>query len=676
MPHRIECKTKRRLLLAALGLAALLLGDVAPAQGRGPRPDRRRGPERPELPRTLPALQPHIDRAIDRGVEYLLSRQLRDGSWEEYSDTYGSGQAALSLYTLLKSGVPADHPAVQAGFTRLDHTQPRKTYTVSCHLLAYAALGDPARRARVEELLALLVDWQDGTYGYPGHPGSEAPDRGRAPLSEWTDLSNTQFAALGLRAAEHAGAKVPAKTWSDLLEATLEYQEEPHPSRAASAGANRTSTESLAAGFRYRVPRAEEGRGPGRGAESATGSMTAAGIAVLEICREGLGRRLTTKTSLQIDTAQRRALAWFDESFSVEQNPGGGGWLCYYLYGLERVGALLELDRIGGEDWYLEGARVLVSDQLPDGAWRSQTLEPSTCFALLFLERATARTTGELPTRTVVHTGEGAVRLRGTGTNPLTVWITGFDEAALAELAPAGGGPGGRGPRVARVEHLVDGRVVESLPGDPHRPWSGEQYATRHTFTTVGRHHVGTRVHVVPPERPASETVPTVVLESACFEVDIERLPADWMVPFVELDVENLLAGAEVEARASSGSNPAAAVDGLQSTRWLADASDRFPSLTLRFARALRADTIALSGPDARAAERGEHDAVAWARVTIDGDDPVSVRFPTDPLQPALLELDRPRTIHTLEIRLLERVPGSGRTHTVGVAEVGVFRGR
>lgn len=672
MPHPIERKTKRWPFHVALGLAVLLLGSAAPAQGRAPRPDRRRGPERQELPRDLPSLQPYIDRAIDRGVLYLLSRQLRDGSWEEYSDTYGSGQTALSLYTLLKSGVPGDHPAVQAGFTWLDHTHPTKTYTVSCQLLAYAALGDSERRARLEELLALLVDWQDGTYGYPGHPGSEAPDPGRRALSEWTDLSNTQFAALGLRAAEHAGLGVPTKTWSELLEATLEYQEEPHPTLAAIVGANHTATARLAAGFRYRVPRAEERRGPPRGAESPTGSMTAAGIAVLEICREGLGGRLTTKTSLAIDTAQQRALAWFDERFSVEQNPGGG-WLCYYLYGLERVGALLRLDRIGGEDWYLEGARVLVRDQLADGSWRGQTLEPDTCFALLFLERATARTTGELPPRTVVHTCEGDVHLRGTGTDPLTVWITGFDERALAEL-----GTGGRGPRVARVEHLLDGRVVETVSGDPRRPWSGEKYAARHTFTTVGAHRVGARVHVVRPERPAGETVATVVLESAGFEVEVEveRLPVDWMVPFARLNGENLLTGAEVEARASSGANPSAAVDGRQSSCWLADASDRFPSLTLRFARALRADTIALSGPDARASERGEHDAVAWARVTIDGDDTFSVRFPPDPLQPALLELDRPRSIHTLELRLLERVPGSGRTHTVGVTEVGVFRRR
>ena len=51
--------------------------------------------------------------------------------------------------------------------------------------------------------------------------------------------------------------------------------------------------------------------------------MTAAGIAVLEICREGLGKKITSKLSLTIDGAQGRALRWFDENFSASRNPGG-----------------------------------------------------------------------------------------------------------------------------------------------------------------------------------------------------------------------------------------------------------------------------------------------------------------------------------------------------------------
>ena len=83
----------------------------------------------------------------------------------------------------------------------------------------------------------------------------------------------------------------------------------------------------------------------------------------------------------------------------MDENPGqGGGWHYYYLYGLERVGAMLGWKHIAKHDWYREGAEVLLGDQLEDGRWpppgdgataehEDQILQ--TCFALLFLKRAT-----------------------------------------------------------------------------------------------------------------------------------------------------------------------------------------------------------------------------------------------------------------------------------------------
>ena len=64
-----------------------------------------------------------------------------------------------------------------------------------------------------------------------------------------------------------------------------------------------------------------------------------------------------------------------------------------YLYGLERVGDLQRRNLIGGHNWYVEGATELVKDQKADGHWTDFTHEPKeligTCFALLFLDRAT-----------------------------------------------------------------------------------------------------------------------------------------------------------------------------------------------------------------------------------------------------------------------------------------------
>ena len=62
-------------------------------------------------------------------------------------------------------------------------------------------------------------------------------------------------------------------------------------------------------------------------------------------------------------------------------------WHIYYLYGLERIGMLYGTDRIGSHDWYDEGAAWLIKHQADNGSWRNV---PDTCFAILFLRRATA----------------------------------------------------------------------------------------------------------------------------------------------------------------------------------------------------------------------------------------------------------------------------------------------
>ena len=645
----------------------------------------------------LPALQPEINDAIDRGVEYLLERQQRDGSWAEYSEHFGSGQTALSLYTLLKSGVPPTHPAIESGFAWLDAHRPTKVYTISCHLLAYATRYGAEREKRIAELLDQLLDRQAESWGYPGPPpfGGVRP---RGGMDSWTDLSNTQFAALGLRAAEQAGERVPDKVWRRLIDATLGYQERAETVADDGKDGRSSSGTKEVAGFAYHPAagmapgappaggpgdgpggppgggRGGGGGGPALGISPASGSMTAAGIAVLEICREGLEKKLTSKVALTIDAAQARALAWFDENFTVRTNPHGGGWLCYYLYGLERIGSLLERDEIAGHDWYFEGARELVSRQDRDGSWRAQHVEASTCFALLFLQRATAPVSGAEPARGRVWVSEGDVELRATGVNPLTVWITGFEEGVLRAY-----GHEEAGPRIARVEYLVDGKVAATVDANPRRPWRGERLAGRLTFTVPDRHEIGVRVHVVRPEAPLDQTVATVELGTNGFEVHVRNVLSTWMIPFARLAASNLLreidpADAEASASSTSGeAYPRLVLDHRQNTSWIARASDLQPTLDLHLPRPIKANVIALSGPDACAAERGGHDTLARAVIRINGQDEHSVTFDADPMRPALLHLDRPHSIRRLEIRLVERIPNTGRESTVGLAEVGLF---
>jgi hypothetical protein len=84
--------------------------------------------------------QVQIDKAIDRGMEYLLATQQRDGSWGFKAGEFPGGQTALSVYALLKSGLSARHIAIQRGVTFLQSHSPQRTYAIGCTLLALSAL--------------------------------------------------------------------------------------------------------------------------------------------------------------------------------------------------------------------------------------------------------------------------------------------------------------------------------------------------------------------------------------------------------------------------------------------------------------------------------------------------------------------------------------------------------
>jgi hypothetical protein len=127
--------------------------------------------------------------------------------------------------------------------------------------------------------------------------------------------------------------------------------------------------------------------------------MTTGGLVVLLTGRDLL-RDLDGKRAQQlgprIETGVRDGLAWLDRNWRVYGNPPDhANYHLMYLYGVERVGDLLRVPTIGKHDWYREGATWLVDHQHADGYFEGvgYTHHPKdvidTCFALLFLERAT-----------------------------------------------------------------------------------------------------------------------------------------------------------------------------------------------------------------------------------------------------------------------------------------------
>jgi hypothetical protein len=128
-------------------------------------------------------------------------------------------------------------------------------------------------------------------------------------------------------------------------------------------------------------------------------SMTAGAVGSLVIYDYLLGLDWTRNKLV------RGGMNWVTNHFTVGENPGitQFGWnrKCfqyYYLYALERLGVLYGTEYFGRHRWYTEGAKLLLEEQKPDGFWNTGTWDGDTagpkpvwdtCFALLFLKRAT-----------------------------------------------------------------------------------------------------------------------------------------------------------------------------------------------------------------------------------------------------------------------------------------------
>lgn len=365
-----------------------------------------------------------VNAAIDRGVAWLKPVQRNDGTWKTmYDRGYPMGSTALATLTLLKCGVKADDPAIVRAFAFLQGQPLQKTYEVGILLMAIAAKyapqretfapedadrygnvkpKDPCALAISKDDLAWMkrgVDWlieQQNVQGVWRYPEGGL------------DLSNTQYALLGLQAANHCGTLVPPKVWLAALEYLTKNQEA--YGRPVMYQGNEVrgryrfqwQEPSLVRGFRYV---------PGQKENPPTGSMTTAGLAGLIICQTELwgSRRFTADLRLTTRRGIRDAMAWLQENYDVTQNPvqaddkdkaADGGkmpfapfgrmdtWYLYYMYGLERAGILGRFRYLGKNDWYLDGAEQLLREQDPQGCWGNVV---DTCFALLFLKRATSR---------------------------------------------------------------------------------------------------------------------------------------------------------------------------------------------------------------------------------------------------------------------------------------------
>lgn len=608
-------------------------------------------------------LKPKIDAAIDSGVEALIDRQRRDGTWGRYND-YDGGKTALCAYALIKCGVSISHPAVRRAMLYLDGVQPNQTYTVACMMLAYSAAG-PQNTGRVKDLARLLLQWQrKGDYGYP------FPMSGDGEFSR-PDLSNTQYAALGLWVAQKHKIRIPPETFRTLINAAMMYRAKPEMIKKTTTGEHTVTGggKREVRGFSYR---------PGN--NKPTGSMTTAGVSILQICKLGLGGKLG-KSRRAVDAAIESGIAWLGHHFRVRSNPGArGSWAYYYLYGLERVGSLTRVEQMGGHWWFVRGARHLIHDQNADGLWagRDDHAEVQTAFALLFLRRATSYS--------VATTGPGQrssgkkhlftagvafdpVSIGGAGQQPLSLWVPGFGADLKARH-------GHLGIRVVQVEYLLGDRVLGQVAGDPTKAWTTDSFLFRVPALRRGLHEIKARVTLVAHNVRAGQTSPMVKVMSPPMEVEIRDVFAKWMEVAAKLaSDDNLLLGPGVKVTCTSNQKTARLVsDGNDSTHWVCKASDENPEIHIELPKSVSAKQLVFSQAGGRGIDRGQFDHILDVEVFINKDvKPTMITLEDDQLAVTTFMLPRRRKIRSLRLRIVSRLPGR-RAFQAGFSEIAIMK--
>jgi len=340
---------------------------------------------RADLP-PIPAPSPKdIEQALKAAKAYLYSIQ-KDGNWdlkqrasEAKPDAQGNfklidiqnssqwgGITALATYALLAAGENPQDPRIAEAVNFLKSADIEGTYALGCRALVWNALPNSMRKETLElakrDRDLLLKNQRKDERCHPlfrylaDNTGDTACDH-----------SASQFAVLGLWAADQLGAEVSTNFWKETDAAWLNDQDQ------------------ATGGWAYSnvfIRRQEN-----------TPSMTAAGVATLFITNDMLRGAAAADCRGNVPhKAIDAGVAWLvdhsEEIFDLRKSK----FPFYTLYGVERIGLAGGYKYLGTIDWYKTGAAALLAHQNDDGSWGAPggTGVADTCFAILFLARGRA----------------------------------------------------------------------------------------------------------------------------------------------------------------------------------------------------------------------------------------------------------------------------------------------
>jgi hypothetical protein len=386
-------------------------------------------------PAQQPADQDVINQSIERGKKFLQKEQKPTGYW---GDSH-PGYTALAGLTLVECGVPTTDPGLKraANIIRSKVPELDGTYEMALAILFLDRMKDKSDKRHIQLLAGRLIAAQSrsGGWGYKAmkHPESDVTQLLAALRKMGGPITEPAKAAevVKIQASLPPDIRRVAVLFTELGRLPADAKDKSSDLYDPTTDNSNTHFAMLGlwAARKHDVPvdrtfalvnrRFRTSQGPGgtwaynfiRTGADGGGPHTC--IALLGVA---IGHVVAPEPDVKPETDPVIVSAFVALSKTIGAPVGdtknrptvkdAGG--LYFLWAMERIAVLYDLQKLGKKDWYQWGAEILVCHQLGDGSWGDDGGFPgqapvvNTCLALLFLRRANL--TPDLSKRLVVNT--------------------------------------------------------------------------------------------------------------------------------------------------------------------------------------------------------------------------------------------------------------------------------